>query len=250
MGTCGPPRHPSCPFPETRRKSSGLSRVNPEVEIRTNPSGADIFTDASIGVNSRSIGKTPKIYNDDRARTDDAALVGKKVSRHPRDLPCQRHRQHHGRNQSGALTDPQAIDAQKTPQDTQKTFLGFTLMEHPSRQSSRAVFCCIWRRLPRRAISATNWSFPVPRRSELPGESQDNRHYANHGDKEAVAGGICFRSGGGPRRHRLGHRFLRLCPHIFQSATRHFPYKKIKLSPMRNIVFYSPSRTDRVRRRL
>jgi hypothetical protein len=185
------------PIPgDTAKISLRLSRVNPEVEIRTNPSGADIFTDASISVNSRSIGKTPKVY----ATAEPGPTTLHLWKEGFRDTLVTFHVNAIGNTTEeinlSALTDPQAIDAQKTLLRTRKKrFLGFTLM---GTSIAPVVAGGILLHLAGKDYSRAR---DIRDELELPSSAQgakyqekvkDNRHYADRGDKEAVAGGICF----------------------------------------------------------
>ena len=185
------------PIPgDTAKISLRLSRVNPEVEIRTNPSGADIFTDEFIDINSKSIGKTPKVYT-----TTEPGLTSLHLWKEGfRDTIVTFHVNAIGNTTEeinlNALTDPQAIDAQKRLIRTRKKrFLGFTLM---GTSIAPVIAGGILLHLAGKDYSKAR---SIRDELELPSSAQganyqakvkDNKHYADRGDKEVIAGGICF----------------------------------------------------------
>jgi len=114
---------------DTAKTSLKLKRVQPEIEIMSTPSGAEIYTDEAITVKSKSLGTTPKVYS--TLEPGDAQLHLWKPGYQDTIVPF--HVNALGKVIVNAtlspLIDPQEIEAQKAFINAKKRrSIGFTLI--------------------------------------------------------------------------------------------------------------------------
>jgi hypothetical protein len=181
------------PIPgDTAKANLKLKRVQPEIEVISTPAGAEIFTEETINVKSKSIGTTPKVYSS--LEPGPAALHLWKSGY--QDTIVSFHVNALGKVVIDAtlkpLIDPQEIATQKALVDARNhRALGFTLI------GSALAPLIAGGILTYLAQEDYNRARDIREELELPSSSQGpnyqakvskNKHYADRGDAELYTG--------------------------------------------------------------